>query len=256
MSKYAAILILALWVGAWVWFSDSIPRTIHWAHESLVHKSAALGFTVENILVEGRVNSDHKALLSHLGAKAGDPLLAFNPEQAQVKIGKLPWIRHVSIQRRLPNTLYINIEERLPIGLLQRNGSIHIIDEQGKIIPDPNITPFTNLPLFRGKDALDHAPELTALLLATPDLHQRIKTATRISNRRWDLTLRNDIVVRLPEEDIGLALKRLNDAQAQEQLLDHNLLSIDLRDPKRMTIRAKPGEAHDYEEKTKDAPAV
>lgn len=67
---------------------------------------------------------------------------------------------------------------------------------------------------------------------------------------RWEtvgFVLKNGVEVRLPEEDIGQAIKRLADAQREAQLMDRNVLAIDLRDPMRIIVQTAPGKAEDYQ---------
>ena len=49
----------------------------------------------------------------------------------------------------------------------------------------------------------------TADLSAEELLYKRVDHARFIEQRRWDLILDKDIQVKLPENDVGLALRRL-----------------------------------------------
>ena len=53
--------------------------------------------------------------------------------------------------------------------------------------------------------------------------------------------------MKLPEEDIGQAVRRLAKAQSDAKLMDRKIESIDLRDPVRIIVQTAPGAAEDYQ---------
>jgi cell division protein FtsQ len=75
-----------------------------------------------------------------------------------------------------------------------------------------------------------------------------VETATLVSGRRWDLTLKSGADVKLPEDEMGLALRKLAVSQEEEALLDKDVLVIDVRDEGRITVRTKPGAAQALDE--------
>lgn len=109
------------------------------------------------------------------------------------------------------------------------------------------LSKFKNLLIIVGTDAPRFAPDLVMMLEAEPDFGSRVEFSQWIGGRRWDLFLKNGVEVRLPEEDMGQAIKRLADAQREAQLMDRNVQAIDLRDPLRIVVQTAPGEAQDYQ---------
>lgn len=250
-------LMFIAWIGAWIWFSNSISRMTHWFEQVAIAQSAQMGFTIQNLLIEGRTYSDRNQIRSLTNIKIGDPLFAFDTASAYKKILDMPWVKTANIERRLPDTIYVHVIEHRPIALYQKNGSIRIIIEDGTLITDNHLSAFIDLPVILGDDAPQAAPMLIELLDSTPDIKSLVKSATRIGSRRWDLTLENGITVRLPEDDTGHALKRLSDLHSQDNIINDMIESIDLRDPNRMAIRPKPGMADQLNEaKNKDSPAI
>ena len=257
-GSYLALIVFIAWVCSWIWFSGSLSNAAAWVQNRTITQSAALGFTVKNILLEGRINSNPKAIRSALGVKKGDVLFGFNPNAAQAKIIKMPWIRSVHIERRLPDTVYIKLEERLPVALISKNDTISILDDLGEVIPDKNLTPFKALIIVHGKDASTNAPEFIKTLSGAPLLFNATQQATWVGQRRWDINLKNGTTIHLPDNDIGLALTRLSDAHESDDLLGRPLKSIDLREPKRIVIRPILGEKfeRDAPSDIKKAPAI
>lgn len=237
---------LVLWGGAWFFLSDADERTSAWGREKTLAVTAGLGFTVKEVLIEGRTYSDPETIKALVNVRKGDPLFAFNPAGAKALIEKISWIRTAHVERRLPGTIYIRVRERKPLALWQKDGKLRLLDEQGEVIVSGGMERFKSLTIVIGDDAPQNAPALLSDLAAEPLLYERTKAAQRVSGRRWDLTLDGDVRVKLPEDDQGLALRRLALAQEEEQLLDKDVTSVDLREADRMIIRTRPGAVREY----------
>ena len=61
------------------------------------------------------------------------------------------------------------------------------------------------------------------------DLYTQVWSLVYQSNRRWDVYLRNNIRVQLPEADSGNAWSRLAEMDRERQLTRSNITNIDLR---------------------------
>lgn len=208
---------------------------------------ADLGFRVENILVEGRYETDPDVLRAIINLNRGDSIFAFDPAETREMIERLSWVREAHVERRLPDTIYVGIVERKPIALWQHKNKLRVIDEEGVTLTDKLGVNQKTLPIVVGEYANEQAYNLLVMLEAEPEISKLVEAATWVGDRRWDLTLKNEIIVRLPENEIGLALSRLAKAQAQDKILDKDLNAIDLRETDRITVRTRPGAVQEYQ---------
>lgn len=212
-----------------------------WARARAVTLAANAGYRLDNLYVEGREYTDADVVRGIINMEKGDPLFDFDPQTARDLLTRVSWVKDVRVERQLPNTIYIEITERQPLALWQENGKVRVIDRDGVVLTN-NIDAFPHLPLVVGPKANTQAADLLASLSAEPDLMKRIESATWIGTRRWDLALKGGVVVKLPEDNVGLALKKLVDTAANDQLLDKNIDLVDLREPDRLVVRTKNGE--------------
>jgi cell division protein FtsQ len=83
-------------------------------------------------------------------------------------------------------------------------------------------------------------PEALDLLAEAEAVAPRIRGLVRMGERRWDLVLDRDQVIRLPEADPVAALRRVMALHKAEALLDRDLHSVDLRDPRRPALGLSP----------------
>lgn len=242
-----AIIVFIAWVGSWIWLSGAPQNAFAWSKNFVIEKSAAAGFRTQNILVEGRVYSDAEILLALIDIEKGDPLLTFNPRKAADLIGRMSWVREVNVQRQWPDSIYVGLTERVPIALWKSKKKVYVIDERGAVITDFKLERFGDLLLIDGgQDAALKSVNLIQNLQVEMLVYERAEQAKWVGSRRWDVTLKSGVTVKLPEEDVSLALHRLSTAQEESNLLDKDLISIDLRDPMRMIIRTRPGAVHEY----------
>ena len=240
------VLILIFWLGAWFFLTDLDTRTYNWIHQKTLIATANMGYRVEDILVEGRVNADRAALLTLLDVKRGDSIFKLDPRKARESLEATEWIRSARIERRLPGTLFVRLEERHPLALWKTDDGLKLVDETGAVMTVRDIRPFKALPMVSGEGAPAHAPELLGILEAEPDVIARFDSAHRIEDRRWNLLLKNGIGIKLPENDPGLALRTLALSHEKEQIMDWDIDSIDLRDPGRIVFRTKLGKVQEY----------
>ncbi len=226
--------------------SDAPTHFANWAENKVLEKTANAGFKVKNILVEGRYYTDVDALKAVINIDNRDPLFSFDPDSARDMIEKFSWVKSAQVERRLPDTIYIGLEERTPMALWQRNKRITLIDTEGVVLTDHKLGRFKNYIIVSGKDVPTRAPLFLRMLQSEPNIKNRVESASLISGRRWNLALKSGVIVKIPEEGTALALRRLALAQEEEGLMDKDIKEIDLRDPVRITVRTKPGAVQNY----------
>lgn len=236
-------------VGTGVWLSSSgaLDRTQQRVQNGVYEKLADAGFRVNNILVEGRYETDPDVLRAIINLNRGDPIFAFDPAETREMIERLSWVREAHVERRLPDTIYVGLVERKPMALWQHKNKLRVIDEEGVTLTDKLGVNQKTLPIVVGEYANEQAHNLLMMLDAEPEIASLVEAATWVGDRRWDLTLKNQISVKLPENEIGLALSRLAKAQAQDKILDKDINMIDLREGDRITVRTRPGAVQEYQ---------
>lgn len=244
-------MLLAAALTAWIGLSGAAVKAAAWSEREIFELAGDAGFSVSDILVEGRVHSDPDVLRAIINVRRGDPILSFDPRDARELIERISWVREAHVERRLPGTIYIGLIEREPVALWQNKGKLRLIDADGVTLSDSRLSSFGDLIILVGEKAPDHAAAFLSLLAAEPSVRKKVEAATWIGDRRWDMKLENGILVRLPENDAGLALHRLAEEQRRENLLEKDISVIDLREEGRMIVRTRPGAVHEYKAGTR-----
>jgi cell division protein FtsQ len=92
------------------------------------------------------------------------------------------------------------------------------------------------LPVIVGDDAPKHVQEFAALLEKVPSLAQEVVAAVRVGERRWNVQLKRDITVMLPEREPEAAWQRFATLVQSDALLSKAIRSVDMRMEDRVFI--------------------
>ncbi len=223
-----------LWSSGW--FGDQVDN----GQRALVALAGGAGFAVGDVLVEGRQRTGGDDLLAALGVSRGMAIFAIDPDAARQRIEALAWVREASVARRLPDTVYVRIEEHEPLALWQQDGAVSVIDTNGAVIPAGQVAQFTDLPLVVGDGAAQRAADFLALLATYPAVAAQTEAAVLVSERRWNLRLKGAIEVKLPEDQVATALQTLTSMDKEQALFSRNLVAVDLRLPNQMILQKRP----------------
>ncbi|MDY0958323.1 FtsQ-type POTRA domain-containing protein [Sphingomonas sp. CFBP8993] len=225
----AAALAVATWVG--------VPGMIGTA---IAEQAGHAGFRVQQIEVTGLKRMDRMTVYAVALDQQSRAMPLVNLEDVRAKLLRYGWIKDAHVSRRLPDTLLVDIEERSPAAVWQDNGQLTLIDAGGVLLEPVRAEAMPDLPLIIGPGANLQEPAYQALLSAAPALKPRVKAATWIGNRRWDLTFDSGETLALPEEGAGAALMKFAAMDGSRPLLGRGWLRFDMRDPAKLVAR-RPG---------------
>ena len=118
------------------------------------NESANKIFKLESIKLIGRNRSSRGEIISSISLKVGDPLFNLNLNDIRQNVLTVPWVKDVSINRKLPNSLLLVIEEYQPSAIWEFNKEQIVLDRDGYHIK--NVTGqkvFKDLLLVKGEEA-------------------------------------------------------------------------------------------------------
>jgi len=210
LARVALIAGGALLFSVLAWWAEYPQRMTAFAGHSLVEATSKIGFSLAEVLVEGRHYASADKIRKVVGGQRGQPLLAYDPYVIKKQLEEIPWIRQAAVKRQLPNIISIQLTEREPVAKWQHRQKHYLVDEQGVIISSDHIQAFAKLPVIVGGDAPVHAPHILKMLEKFPDVRKQLTALVRVGGRRWDLHLDKKLQVMLPEIKIENALARLS----------------------------------------------
>jgi cell division protein FtsQ len=199
--------------------------------------TAAVGFAIEDVRVSGNSQTSEIDILQLLGLDGTTSLVALDIETARRQLSELPWVAYAEVRKVYPRTIEVMLREREAFGIWQHGSDLSLIEKSGAIIAPLRDNKFASLPLFVGRDAEKAASGFEDEMAEWPELKQRVRAFVRVASRRWDLHLDNGIVIKLPEDNVGDALKRLAKFETNQQMLERDIAAVDLRLQDRTTVQ-------------------
>ena len=235
--------------GIYVMRTNFVAQKLTNISDYFIGLSTKFGFTIDDIIVNGRNKTPKEEIYNVLNLHYGDNILAPNIQELQSELELLPWIKKATIRRSyLPNIIEINLVEREIKAIWQLNGKLHPIDIEGHVI---NTDKIPNIPLLViiGKGAPQNLSKLLPIIQQDPELYTRIKAANFISNRRWNIILddiKDGITIKLPAQDADKAWKKLIKLNNTRGLLKRKLTIIDLRFENKILVTPRKLSAKEY----------
>jgi cell division protein FtsQ len=242
----SVVLLLGCGGGAgwWAWHEgwlvDAKKRFDAVSHSVI---AAVTPFKLADVTVEGRDYVTREAILAALDVKPGDSLLGVDLQAARQRLEGIDWVASATVERRLPDTLYVTLKERRAVAIWQSGNEYTLIDRDGRTVRASRMPPGAEtLLLLGGPGAPEHVGELLLLLAYEPDLVRQLRAAVWVGQRRWNLVLNNKVEIWLPEEDAVAALKQLAKLDSQYKLLSREFGVVDLRLPDKLYLRKRTGD--------------
>ena len=199
--------------------------------------TSAAGFAINNVKVSGNAETSEIDILERLGLDGTTSLMALNVVDTRNALKTLPWVKDAEVRKVYPDTIEIKLIERTAFGIWQHGNELSLIEKSGSVIAPLRDNKFAYLPLFVGLNAETGAEEIMADFDQWPDVKKRVKAFIRVAGRRWDIRLDNGVIVKLPEHKMADAMARLAKFNAEQQLVERDIVAVDLRLEDRTTVQ-------------------
>jgi len=197
----------------------------------------ALGFDIAVVTISGQTELSETEILRDAGVSPKNSLLLLDAAEARARLEKAPLVKQASVRKLYPNHLVIDLVERTPCALWQKDGQVAVVAADGAVIDQMRDQRFSSLPFVVGEGANERLAEYTALVAAAGELGPRIRAGVLVANRRWNLKMTSGVEVMLPEVNPLAAVATLVRLQRESRVLDRDVLSLDLRVEGRMFAR-------------------
>jgi cell division protein FtsQ len=231
----AALTVLALAAAQYAGLTAA-------AYQQYAALAAKAGFQVQRVEVTGMERVDQLKVYQLVLAEKDRAMPLVDIEQVRADLLQYGWIKDARVARRLPDTLSVEIIERKPTAIWQRDGKYSLIDADGIVLQNVGPGEGGDLPTLNGNDANLQTDALNALLDQASALKAQVSGATWVGNRRWDLQFQTGETLALPEGEAAAAKALLNFARMDgvHRLLGRDLIHFDMRDPDRAYFRKAP----------------
>jgi cell division protein FtsQ len=211
-----------------------------------------LGFGVKVVTISGIARLDEKEVLDIAGITPKSSVPFFDVDDARARLERAPLVETVGVRKFYPNRVVIDIVERGPVALWQRDGEVSIVAEDGAALDELKDARLNNLPFVVGAGANKRLKEYLGILDAAEELRPKIEAGVYVSERRWNLRMKSGLDVKLPENDPASAMATLLKLERDGHILEKDILYLDLREPSRVFARLSSDAADAWAQKFPD----
>ncbi len=238
-------VFLAVILGGMValaWLVASLAGVPAMAQQQIAAVAQESGFVVRTVTLRGadRIN----ALKIYERVQLGQPMPLVDVAAIRDDLMQLSWVRDARVSRQLPDTVVVDIVERVPHAVSRKAERLVLIDEGGAELEPVSQANAKGMLEISGPGARRQFGGLTELLGKAPALRPRVTTAEWIGNRRWDVTFDTGQVLSLPQgsREASSALVTFAKLDGTNRLLGGQVAKFDMRAPERIYMRV-PGRA-------------
>jgi len=235
-ASAAALLLLAS-AGYGAVKGDHVPVIVAQVQDLCDAAANQAGFRISEVALTGEREVSREDILALAGITGHSSLLFLDAARTRDRLVANPWIEEATVLKLYPGQLRIEIKERLPFALWQREGRVSLIAADGTILESFVPQRFAALPQIVGVGAERAAPEFLALVERYPAIARQVEASVLVAERRWNLHLKGGVAVMLPDNDTEQALRTLADLDRSNRLLTRDIVAVDLRRSDRVTVR-------------------
>lgn len=218
------VLVAALFAGGY------IGRAVRGFHHGVDAATDEAGFGIQDIRIAGNMRTPAATIAAALGLERGQSIFDVDLRAARRRLMALDWIADAEVQRRYPDSISVQVIEKVPFALWRSPDGLYVIDRAGGIITSRNLPAFAKFPKLVGPGA-NHGAEIVDAIASHRALAARVSVMERVGDRRWNLILDDGVTVKLPEKDWEKELGTLEHLIIDKGVLERDISEIDLRSP-------------------------
>lgn len=91
-------------------------------------------FNIRTIEVNGLSHLERDAVIALSELQPGEHIYSANIKKAETMIATNIWVQQVDVERKLPNTIVINVQERVPAAAVTTPDGLYIVDSGGVLL--------------------------------------------------------------------------------------------------------------------------
>lgn len=195
-----------------------------------------LGFSLENIVIEGAQKTKRDTILKILKEK-DNSLFSKSPELIRDKLEKINWVEKAVVRRIFPNKMIINLYEKKAIAFFKSSKTYYLIDEKGKLICKVPFNKKLKLPTVVGGNGAEKSPLILKTLKTFSQTSKQLVALEFINGYRWNIILNFNVVAKLPYDGLEEALTKLENFLKRKDIAFNTIHFIDLRIPDKIILR-------------------
>ena len=161
--------------------------------------------SIKNINVTGLENEDNLIISKKIKNLKLDNIYLINKKDINTLIESNNLVEKYFIFKKYPSSLNINIDKTSFLARISKNGKIYDLGSNGKLIENKYSN--NQLPFVFGNPEIIEFFNIKKIIDESQIPFEEIESLYFFLSKRWDLELRNNIIIRLPNDNVKESLK-------------------------------------------------
>ena len=160
---------------------------------------------IQNIYISGLDQKDKKILFDKLKPLSKENIFLINKNEIVKLINSNFLVEKYEVFKKYPSTININLKKTNFIAKTNQNGNFFLVGSNGKLIPEEKA--FNDLPYIFGKPNIAEFLKFKKIIDNSKFSYNHIENFYFFPSKRWDIKLKENILIKLPYE---FSIEKLN----------------------------------------------
>ena len=183
--------------------------------------------SVKNINVTGLENEDNSIISKKIKNLKLDNIYLINKKDLNTLIESNNLVEKYFIFKKYPSSLDINIDKTSFLARISKNGKIYDLGSNGKLIENKYSN--NQLPFVFGNPEIIEFFNIKKIIDESQISFEEIESLYFFLSKRWDLELRNNIIIRLPNDNIKESLKLASEFLHNNEFKDIKIIDARIK---------------------------
>ena len=183
--------------------------------------------SVKNINVTGLENEDNSIISKKIKNLKLDNIYLINKKDLKTQIESNNLVEKYFIFKKYPSSLDINIDKTSFLARISKNGKIYDLGSNGKLIENKYSN--NQLPFVFGNPEIIEFFNIKKIIDESQISFEEIESLYFFLSKRWDLELRNNIIIKLPNDNIKESLKLASEFLHNNEFKDIKIIDARIK---------------------------
>jgi cell division protein FtsQ len=183
--------------------------------------------SVKDINVTGLENEDNSIISKKIKNLKLDNIYLINKKDINTLIESNNLVEKYFIFKKYPSSLNINIDKTSFLARISKNGKIYDLGSNGKLIENKYSN--NQLPFVFGNPEIIEFFNIKKIIDESQISFEEIESLYFFLSKRWDLELRNNIIIKLPNDNIKESLKLASEFLHNNEFKDIKIIDARIK---------------------------
>ena len=179
-------------------------------------------YSVKNINVTGLSEDENEIILKKIKNLNLKNIFLIRKKNLINELESNYLVENFSIFKKYPSSLNVNIDKTIFLVQISKNGKIYNLGSNGKLIENKYSN--NELPFVFGNPEIIEILNIKKIIDQSQISFEDIKNLYFFLSKRWDLELRNNIIIKLPNTNIKEGLKLASEFLQSSQFKDIKII--------------------------------